>query len=76
MHVAAGFGVGFGLFMVEDFLQDSFQEGVFLLRGCGERVGLEDAADGGGQTGAGLLGTGQLMSEAVRGSHPGGCSRR
>ena len=46
--------------MVEDFLQDSFQEGVFLLRGCGERVGLEDAADGGGQTGAGLLGASQL----------------
>ena len=26
MHVAAGFGVGFGLFVVEDLLQDSFQE--------------------------------------------------
>ena len=57
MHVAAGFGVGFGLFMVEDFLQDSFEQIVFILRSRCKGVRFEHMANSGGETGACLLGT-------------------
>lgn len=51
--------------MVKDFLQDSFEQIVFILRSRCKGVRFEHMANSGGETGACLLGTRDFVLRAL-----------